>query len=123
MSLTTITLILAALGVVWTSVLAIVFLRDTDKGMDMTAHVTEDMPKVLRNHYVPFAVMAFGATLYGDLLVIAGLFAAFSYMGFADVYTYKKVGKPIAKHMSAGISGAIVVVFALLALKSTGVSA
>ena len=63
---------------------------------------------------------ALGATLYGDLNVIAFLFAAFAFMGFADAFIYARGGHPISKHVTAGIAASIVAVVACLAQTSNG---
>lgn len=122
MTLSTLTLILASLGVVWTAVIAFVFWRDPVKGMVITTHHLDQLPQVMTDRYFAFVLLALGAVIYGDLKVVAFLFAVFSFMGFADAAIYRPVSKPIAKHLSAGIFGALVSVVALLAVNS-GVTA
>lgn len=122
MTLTGITLTLAWAGVAWTGVLAILFLRDPVQGLALTTHHLEDLPKVMTDRYFALVLLALGAVVYGDLKVIAYLFAVFSFLGFADAWIYHRADKPIAKHLAAGASGAIVTLFALLSL-NTGVTA
>jgi len=122
MTLATITLILAGLGAFWTAVLAFVFLRDPAKGLAMTDHHHSELPQVMTDRYFALVILALAAVLYRDFYVIAFLFAVFSFLGFADAYIYRKAGKPFHKHLSAGFSGALVALLAVLALKS-GVTA
>ena len=122
MMLAGITLVLAWLGVIWTGVLAILFLRDPVRGLALTTHHLEDLPKVMTGRYFALVFLALGAVLYGDFKVVAFLFAVFSFLGFADAWIYHRAGKPIAKHAAAGASGVIVTLFALLSL-NTGVTA
>ena len=120
MSLATLALILSAAGVLATAVLAGVFLYNTEAGLRQTTHRTEDLPKVLTDRYIAMAALALGATIYGDLNVIAFLFAAFAFMGFADALIYARGGHPISKHVTAGVAAAIVALVAGLAQTSNG---
>jgi hypothetical protein len=107
---------LSALGVVVTGVLAFLFLRDPVSGMAQATHRAENLPEVMTNRYVAFCALALAATIYGDLKVIAVLFAAFAFTAFADARIYRRAGFPTAKHMAAGVGASIVVTVALLAL-------
>lgn len=120
MSLVTLALVLSAAGVLVTAALAGVFLYDTETGLRQTTHRAEDLPKVMTDRYIAMAALALGATLYGDLNVIAFLFAAFAFMGFADALIYARGGHPISKHVNAGTAAAIVAVVAGLAQTSNG---
>ena len=92
MSLVTLALVLSAAGVLVTAALVGVFLYDTETGLRQTTHRAEDLPKVMTDRYIAMAALALGATLYGDLNVIAFLFAAFAFMGFADALIYARGG-------------------------------
>lgn len=116
MSLVQVAIGLSALGVLVTGALAVMFVRDPVAGLAQTTHRHELLPRVMADRYIAFAALAFGATVYGDLKVIAALFGAFSFMGFADAYIYARGGHPIAKHVGAGVAAAIVVIVACLAL-------
>ncbi len=122
MTLTAITLTLAWLGVFVTTGLAALFVRNPTRALVLTTHHLEDLPKVMADRYFALALLALGAVIYGDLKVIAYLFGVFSFLGFADAWIYHRAGKPIAKHFTAGVSGGIVTLCALLALNS-GVTA
>ncbi len=111
---------LSGAGVLVTGVLAVLFLRDPVRGMAATTHRAEKLPEVMTDRYIAFTILALGATLYGDLNVIAVLFAAFAFMGFADAWIYARGGYPYAKHVGAGVAASVVVVVALLALFGSG---
>lgn len=120
MTFATLAIVLCAAGVLVTGALAVAFLRDPAMGMAQTAHQYEKLPEVMTDRYIAFTALTIGATLYGDLKVIAALFAAFAFMGFADAYIYQRGGFPIAKHMAAGAAATIVMIVALLALRTQG---
>ena len=116
-------IVLSGMGVLVTGVLALLFLRDPVGGMAATTHRPEKLPEVMTDRYVAFTILAIGATLYGDLNVIAVLFAAFAFMGFADAWIYARGGFPYGKHFAAGVAASIVAIVALLAKVSGGVQA
>lgn len=120
MMLSTLAISLSALGVLVTGALAFVFIRDTETGMAQTTHQYDKLPQVMTDRYIAFTGLALFATIYGDLKVIAALFAAYAFMGFADAYIYHRGGYPMAKHMAAGIAATLVVFVALFALRSEG---
>ena len=120
MTLAQLAIILSAAGVLMTGFLAVIFLRDPIAGLAQTTHRAEKLPDVMTDRYVAFAFLALGATIYGDFKVIAWLFAAFSFMGFADAWIYARGGFPIVKHVGAGVAALIVVIVALMALKTGG---
>lgn len=117
MTLAAVAIALSGVGIVVTGALAFLFLRDPVAGMAQTTHRLEKLPEVMADRYIALAMLALGATLYGDLKVIAALFTSFAFMGFADAWIYARGGFPIAKHVGAGIAALIVVVVALLALR------
>lgn len=117
MTLAAVAIALSGVGIVVTGALAFLFLRDPVAGMAQTTHRLEKLPEVMADRYIAFAMLALGTTLYGDLKVIAALFASFAFMGFADAWIYARGGFPVAKHVGAGIAALIVVVVALLALR------
>ena len=107
-------------GVLVTGVLALMFLRDPVSGMAATTHRAEKLPEVMTDRYIAFLIPAIGATVYGDLKVIAVLFFAFSFMGYADAYIYARGGYPYAKHVGAGTAALLVAAVAVLALLGSG---
>lgn len=106
---------LSGVGVLVTGALALLFLRDPIAGLSQTTHRLEKLPEVMTDRYIAFTILAIGATLYGDLKVIAVLFTAFAFMGFADAWIYARGGFPFGKHLTAGIAASVVVVVAVLA--------
>lgn len=120
MTLAQVTIALSGVGVLVTGALALVFLCDPVAGMAAATHRAEKLPEVMADRYVAFAVLALGATIYGDLNVIAVLFAAFAFMGFADAWIYARGGFAYVKHLGAGIAASVVVLMALLAVAVKG---
>ncbi|MDJ0821797.1 MAG: hypothetical protein QNJ09_08320 [Paracoccaceae bacterium] len=116
MSLTTLAIVLSGAGVLVTGRLALIFLRDPQKGLEQTTHRAENLPEVMTDRYIALTVLALAATLYGDLKVIAVLFATFAFMGFYDAWIYAREGHSYVKHLGAGVSASIVVAVASLAL-------
>ncbi|NCQ24228.1 MAG: hypothetical protein COW54_01990 [Rhodobacteraceae bacterium CG17_big_fil_post_rev_8_21_14_2_50_63_15] len=108
--------VLSGAGVLVTGLLSVLFLRDPVAGMAATAHRLERLPQVMANRYGAMFALALAATLYGDLKVIALLFATFAYMGFSDAWIYGRAGSGIAKHVGAGSAALIVVLVAVLAM-------
>ena len=120
MTLAQVTIALSCLGVLMTGALAIAFLRDPVAGMSAATHRPEKLPQVMADRYIGFALLALGATLYGDLAVIAGLFAVFAFMGLADAWIYARDGFPFSKHLGAGLAALAVVAAALAAIIFSG---
>ncbi|SLN33970.1 hypothetical protein PEL8287_01656 [Roseovarius litorisediminis] len=111
---------LSGAGILVTGFLALMFLRDPIAGLAHTTHRAEHLPEVMTDRYIAFTILTIGATLYGDMKVIAALFATFAFMGFADAWIYARGGHPIAKHIGAGIAASVVTVVALLAIWGQG---
>ncbi|MEO1140052.1 MAG: hypothetical protein AAFW87_11415 [Pseudomonadota bacterium] len=118
MTLVQVTLALSGLGVLVTAVLSVLFLRDPIGGLATTTHRAEKLPEVMTDRYIAFTFLAIGATLYQDLNVIAVLFGAFAFMGFADAYIYARGGHPYKKHLAAGVAASVVVVVACMAMST-----
>lgn len=114
------TIALSSVGVLLTGWLALAFLRDPVAGMATATHQAEKLPQVMTDRYIGFTVLALGATLYGDMAVIAGLFAVFAFMGFADAWIYARDGFPFSKHLGAGLAALAVVAAALAAIIFSG---
>ena len=107
---------LSGVGILVTGALALVFLRDPIAGLTHTTHRMEKLPEVMTDRYIAFTMLTVGATLYGDLNVIAVLFTTFAFMGFADAWIYARGGFAYGKHLAAGIAASIVVIVAVLAM-------
>jgi len=100
--------------------IALAFLRDPVRGLAQANHRAEFLPQVMTDRYVAFVFLTIGALVYGDLLVIAWLFAAYALMSFADTWIYARAGHPAATHTLAGAAATLVVVLALAAEYTNG---
>ena len=96
------------------------FVRDPVKGMLQTTHHPEQLPQVMTGRYIALTAFALGATIYGNMAVIAFLFAVFAFLGFADAIIYTHAGRPAAKHLIAGVTALAVAACALAAIYQTG---
>ena len=121
MTLPALAIALSWAGVVITLALAVSFLISPAFGMVQAQHRIERLPRVMTDRYVAFVALALGATLYGDLMVIAYLFAVFAFMGFADAVIYARSGNPNWKHIAAGVAATVVSGVVFAAHNSTGV--
>lgn len=119
-TLATLALVGSGLGVAVTATLAAVFIRDPIKGMVQTTHHMEQLPQVMTGRYVALTALALGATFYGNMAVIAFLFAVFAFLGFADATIYSRAGRPAFKHLIAGCTALVVTVLAIAAIYQTG---
>ena len=118
--LTTLALAGSALGVAVTATLAAVFVRDPVKGMAQTTHHADQLPQVMTGRYIALTLLALGATLYGNMTVIAFLFGVFAFLGFADATIYSRAGRPALKHLVAGLTALAVMAVALAAHFQSG---
>jgi hypothetical protein len=84
-------------------------------GLAKTAHHGAELPRVMGDRYLAFAVLALGAAWHGDPVVIAFLFAVFALMGLADAAIYARAGKPFWPHLAAGAVSAGLSLVAFLA--------
>ena len=110
----------SALGVAVTATLAGVFMRDPIKGMMQTTHHPDQLPQVMTGRYIALTALALGATIYGNMAVIAFLFAVFAFLGFADATIYARAGRPALKHVLAGCTALAVTAVAVAAIYQTG---
>ncbi|GKY87798.1 hypothetical protein [Sinisalibacter aestuarii] len=115
MSLAALAITLSALGILVTGYLAAIFVANPAAAMRKVHHLPEFLPQVMADRYVANLVLAVAATLYGDLSVIAVLFAVFAFMAFADAAIYARASKPYMPHFIAGIGAGIVAAVALAA--------
>lgn len=109
---------LSAFGAFLTGALAFLFLRNPVSGAAQAMHRAEQLPEVMTNRNIAFCALALAATLYGDLKVIAVLFAAFAVMSVAVALIYWRDGLSSVKHVAAGMAAFIVVNVALFALNA-----
>ena len=118
--LSTLALIGSGAGVAVTGTLAVLFLRDPVQAMVQTTHHADQLPQVMTGRYIALTLLALGATIHGNMAVIAFLFAVFAFLGFADAWIYARADRPMAKHLTAGITASLVTVVALVAHIQTG---
>ena len=119
-TLATIALIGSGAGVVVTGLLATLFTLNPAKGMVEATHHAEQLPQVMAGRYIALTLLALGATIYANIVVIAFLFAVFAFLGFADAFIYARAGRSMIKHLIAGITAALVAAIALAAHLNTG---
>ena len=111
---------LAGLGVLVTGWLVWNFARDTDAGMRAVSHQSEQLPNVMTGRYAGFFMLALGALIYGDLKVIAALYAVFAFCAFWDAGIYQRLrnrglsGDP-KPHFGAGLASTLVSAVAMWA--------
>lgn len=116
----TLAIIFAGIGVLVTGWLAWNFVRDTEAGMAAVSHKLDQLPHVMTGRYAGFFMLAVGAFLYGDLKVIAALYAVFAFCAFWDGGVYYRLRgtrddvNPIP-HFTAGVAGAVAAATALWA--------
>lgn len=105
---------LAWIGVLITGGIFAVTALNPQKGLARLTHKAENLPEVMVGRYAAFALLALGAALSGDTLVISWLFAVFALVAFFDTFIYVRAGGAYAPHLAAGIAAAFVSVAALL---------
>lgn len=113
---------LALSGVAALAIFGIVlrFRSDPEKALHTVEHVGAALHWVMAGRYLAFALLALAATLYGDFLVICGLFAVFAFLGFYDAVLYSRLGAPISKHLLAALGATIVAIVAFAAAVRDG---
>lgn len=122
MDLPTLTIVMAAIGAIVPGVLGFVFLVNPEKGLAMATHRAELLPNVMTDRYFGLTALAIAAAFYGDLKVIAFLYAVFAFLALADTFIYARHGHEYAKHLMAGLLSLLVVLVACYSLFATGVS-
>lgn len=106
---------LAATGGAALAGLGIVFLRDPAAGLRRATHRAANLPEVMANRYLSFAVLAVLAAWHGDGAVIAALFAVLGLMACHDAVIYARAGHGWARHAGAGTLSFAVAALAWLA--------
>lgn len=115
MSLETIVIVLALLGTLIPSVLAVLFWFKPEKGMAMAHHRLEMLPKVMADRYVGMVAIALGAVIHGDMGIIAFVTFVLAGTALADVYIYARAGHSYGPHLTAALVGLSVGVLATAA--------
>lgn len=116
MSLSLLTMIFGALTLVVLGAMALAFWLNPARGLALTTHRVELLPRVMADRYTAFAILAVVALVHGDPVLYAALFAVCAFMGLADGVIYARAGQPHMKHTLSGVLSAIALVVALAAL-------
>ncbi len=103
MSLISLSLIFAGIGAVFLLLLGYLFWTKPEFGLAQTGHHKENLPSVMADRYLAFALIGVFAALYQDLYVILAFFAACSVMAFVDALIYSRAKQNTAKHLIAGV--------------------
>ncbi|WP_022705415.1 hypothetical protein [Pseudorhodobacter ferrugineus] len=115
----------AAQGLAWvgaaiTDAIALICLPNPARGLVVMTHHMEQLPQVMLDRYIAFFGFSLFVALYGDLTVLAAWAAVLAFMACADTVIYARIGKPFARHLSAGIAALVVLAVALIAMISNG---
>ncbi len=102
MSLGFLSLIFAGIGGAFLLLLGVLFWTAPERGLAQTGHHEENLPSVMADRYLAFALIGFFAALYQDLNVIMVFFAACALMAFWDVRIYARADRNTTKHLIAG---------------------
>jgi hypothetical protein len=116
MTLASLTIGLAGIGILVTGYLAVIFLRDPVAAMAQTTHRAEYLPRIMGGRYVGFFLFAIGAALSRDARVIGWLFAVFTVVSLYDVWVYRAGGHRFGPHLAAAVASAIGACVAALAI-------
>ena len=108
----------AGLSVLVTGALALMTMRDPVGGLKKLDHLPERLPHVMAGRYLSFFVLALGAAIYGDPLVLLWLFVGFTVASAVDTMVYYNNDEPYGPHLQAGIATAVGVIICLYVLVS-----
>lgn len=115
----TLTLLTTVCGVITLAILgsmAFAFWSNPERGMALTTHRAELLPRVMADRYTAFAALALAVILFGDLRLYAAFFAVCAFMGLADGAIYARAGHPHMKHTLSGVLSVIALGVTLAAL-------
>lgn len=116
--------VLADIGLIVTVAItgyfAVKFSRDPEGGLRAATHRLEFLPLVMAGRYLAIALLALGAFVYGDMVVIAYFFAVCAVMGVIDTWIYWRRGLPFVTHLIPGALAVLAVGISLMALATQG---
>jgi hypothetical protein len=92
-----------AITVAITGYIAFRFVRDAEEGMVWATHHHALLPRVMTGRYVMLFLFTLGVMIYGDINMIAWLFAVCAFVGFYDGWLYRANGLPHGKHTFTGV--------------------
>ena len=98
------------------AVMATAFWIDPARGLALTAHKTEMLPRVMADRYTAFAMLAVVVLVYGDPVLFAAFFGVCAFMGLADGWIYARAGLAHAKHTLSGVLSVVALGVTLLSV-------
>ena len=110
----------AGIGLVMMLAMAYAFWRSPEAGFSLTTHRLEQLPSVMADRYMAFALLLIFMLWYGDLVVLAAFFVIGAFMGLADGFIYARRGLPHWKHTASGILSVAAFGITMAALAQTG---
>ncbi len=102
MSLMLFAMICAGIGGAFLLLLGCLFWANPALGLKQTGHHAEQLPRVMADRYLAFALIGVFAAFYQDLNVMLAFFAACAVMAFVDARIYHRAQKGVSKHLIAG---------------------
>jgi hypothetical protein len=113
-------LILAAVCLILTGGLGVMFALDPARGMAAAHHRAEQLPRVMADRYVGTAVLLLGVILFGDWWLLFWFTAVVGIAGLGDVWIYRRAGHPVAPHLIASALYGLAAALALAAHLTNG---
>lgn len=113
MTLAVLTMICGVISLGILAVMAAAFWASPERGLALTTHRAELLPRVMAGRYTAFALLAVFALVQGDPAFYAAFFAVCAFMGFADGLIYARAGLPHFKHTLSGVLSVVALGVAL----------
>lgn len=108
------------IGLVLMLILSFAFWRGPETGFRVSTHRLEQLPSVMADRYMAFALLIAFMLWYGDLTVLAAFFAIGAFMGLADGFIYGRRKLPHWKHTSSGLLSLFACAVTMVARTQTG---
>lgn len=121
MTLSSLVVVLLAIGVVLLGYMAFLFWTDPAKGLRITTHRLENLPTVMANRYTGLAVLSLGMILYGNYPIITVFFLSAAIMALSDSMIYARAGHSFIKHTASGVLSVIGMIISAIAWATTPV--
>jgi hypothetical protein len=105
-----------ACGVITLAILAgmaAAFWASPARGLALTTHRVELLPRVMAGRYTAFALLCLFVLIQRDPALFAAFFAVCAFMGFTDGLIYARAGHPHIKHTLSGVLSVIALAVAL----------
>ncbi len=107
MTLAVLTMVCGVITLGILAVMATAFWASPERGLQLTTHRVDLLPRVMAGRYTAFALLAIFALVQGDATLFAAFFAICAFMGFADGLIYARAGLPHMKHTLSGVLSVI----------------